>query len=159
MSVFSIRPAVMEDLPAVIALLEVVDDLHREALPWLFRKVEDRSRTQFLEDYVSQPDRTMLVAMTSKNELAGVLYMLIRSASRAPIVLPALVAEIDSLVVDRSARRQGVGTRLVRAALQWARDQGAARTELGVYEFNDEARAFWESVGFQTLSRRMVARF
>jgi GNAT superfamily N-acetyltransferase len=49
------------------------------------------------------------------------------------------------------------GVRLVQAALQWATDNGATRTELGVYEFNEAARAFWASLGFETLSRRLVA--
>jgi GNAT superfamily N-acetyltransferase len=82
--------------------------------------------------------------------------MFLRPAARAPIVQPAVVAEIDALVVSPSGRRQGVGSRLVRAALQWAADHGATRTELGVYEFNEAARAFWASVGFETLSRRLV---
>jgi hypothetical protein len=34
-------------------------------------------------------------------------------------------------------------------------DVHATRTELGVYEFNEEARIFWESMGFATLFRRM----
>ena len=51
-----------------------------------------------------------------------------------------------------------VGKRLVQVAIQWARDVGATRTELGVYEFNESARAFWESVGFETLSRRLVVQ-
>ena len=30
------------------------------------------------------------------------------------------------------------------------------RTELGVYEFNEPARRFWATTGFETLSRRLV---
>ena len=45
---------------------------------------------------------------------------------------------------------------LVEAALAWARLAGATRTELGVYDFNEGARAFWASLGFQVLSYRMV---
>jgi GNAT superfamily N-acetyltransferase len=152
----AIRRAVIEDLPAVIAMLREVDDLHREALPWLFRRVDHAALGGFLEDYITKQDRTMLLATSPEGPL-GVLYIFIRQPARAPIVQPAVVAEIDALVVSPSARRQGVGSRLVRAALQWGADRGATRTELNVYEFNEAARAFWASVGFETLSRRLVA--
>jgi GNAT superfamily N-acetyltransferase len=153
----TIRRAVMEDLPAVIAMLDEVDDLHRKALPWLFRPIDEAGLAGFLEDYISKQDRTMLLATTPEGALAGVLYVFMRQHARAPIVQPTLIAEIDSLVVGHSVRRQGVGTRLVQAALQWAADNGATRTELGVYDFNGAARAFWASVGFETFLRRLVA--
>lgn len=152
----TIRRATKADLPAVIAMLDEVDELHRTALPWLFREVDQPQTNDFLEGYCSELDRTMLLA-TEDGSLAGVLYMFLRQPARAPIVRPTLVAEIDTLVVGHAFRRRGVGKRLVEAALQWARDNGATRTELGVYEFNDAARAFWASLGFQTLSRRLVA--
>ena len=69
---------------------------------------------------------------------------------------PAVVAELDSLAVSQRFRRQRIGTRLVEAALDWAKAAGASRTELNVYEFNEPARAFWASFGFETLWRRLA---
>jgi diamine N-acetyltransferase len=151
-----IRRAVMADLEAVGALLEDGDDLHRSALPWLLRRVDGPPLTDFLEAYVSKHDHAMFLAVAPGGSLAGVLYMFLRQPSRAPIVKPTVVAEIDALVVNGAFRRQHIGTRLVEAALDWARVSEATRTELGVYEFNETARAFWASIGFQTLSRRLV---
>lgn len=151
-----IRRACETDLAGVIALLDEVDDLHRRALPWLFRHLDGANQTQFLEPYVSKDDHAMFLAVADDGTLVGVLYMFLRQPGRAPIVRPTLVAEIDTLVVKSSCRRQGLGKRLVEAALRWAYTSGATRTELGVYEFNDATRAFWTSVGFQTLSRRLV---
>jgi GNAT superfamily N-acetyltransferase len=98
----------------------------------------------------------MFLALAPDGSLSGALYMFLRQTGRVPIVKPAIVAEIDSLVVGRAFRRRHVGTRLVQAAVDWANGCGATRTELGVYEFNEPARSFWASVGFQTLSRRLV---
>lgn len=151
-----IKRAALADLPAAIAMLDEVDELHREALPWLFRQVDEPRPQGFLEDFVSQSDRTMLLA-TEGGTLAGVLYAFLRQPARAPIVRPTVIAEIDTLVVGHAFRRRGVGKGLVQAALEWATHKGATRTELGVYEFNEAARAFWASQGFQTLSRRLVA--
>lgn len=151
-----IRRAVEADLEGVIGLLDEIDELHRRALPWLFRQIDGANQTQFLQPYVSKSDHAMFLAVAADGSPAGVLYSFLRQPARAPIVRPTLVAEIDSLVVKAPYRRQGLGKRLVEAALRWAHASGATRTELGVYEFNDAARAFWTSVGFQTLSRRMV---
>ena len=146
----------MADLEAVGALLQDLDDLHRGALPWLLRHVDGPPLTDFLEPYVSKDNHAMFLAVASEGSLAGVLYMFLRQPARASIVAPTVVAEIDTLVVNGAFRRQHIGTRLVQAALNWASVSGATRTELGVYEFNEQARAFWASVGFQTLSRRLV---
>jgi len=150
-----IRRATGEDLGSVSALLDDVDDLHRHALPWLFREVDDPLYIDFLEPYVSKPDHAMFLAV-EQDAVAGALCMFLRQPARAPIVRPTVVAEIDTLVVRASSRRRNIGSRLVNEALQWAARSGATRTELGVYEFNEPARAFWASVGFTTLSRRMV---
>ena len=152
----TIRRAVIADLGAVMALLEDGDNLHRDALPWLFRQVDGPPLTAFLEAYVSKTDHAMFLAAAPDGSVAGVVYMFLRQPSRAPIVKPAVVAEIDALVVASAFRRQRIGTRLFEVALRWANDSGATRTELGVYEFNEPARAFWASVGFRTLLRRLV---
>lgn len=152
----TIRQAVAADLQNVIALLDEVDELHRRALPWLFREVDSPNQTEFLEAYVSKPDHAMFLAVVPDASLVGVLCTFIRQPARAPIVRPTLVAEIDTLAVTSALRRHGIGKRLVEAALVWAKAAGATRTELGAYEFNEAALAFWASVGFQTLSRRLV---
>jgi GNAT superfamily N-acetyltransferase len=152
----SIRRAVVADLEAVMVLLEEVDDLHRSALPWLLRRIDGPPLTDFLEAYVSRHDHAMFLAVAPDGGLAGVLYMFLRQPARAPSVKPTVVAEIDTIVVNGAFRRQHIGKRLVEAALIWASVSGATRTELGVYEFNEAARAFWASMGFQTLSRRLV---
>jgi ribosomal protein S18 acetylase RimI-like enzyme len=152
----TIRRAVIADLAAVGALLQDLDDLHRGALPWLLRRVDEPPLTDFLEAYVSKHDHAMFLAVAPEGSLAGVLYMFLRQPARASIIAPTVVAEIDALVVNGAFRRQHIGTRLVQAALNWASVSGATRTELGVYEFNELARAFWVSIGFQTLSRRLV---
>jgi len=156
MSELVIRRAVRADLSALPTLLDEADELHRRALPWLFRQVEGIEQTAFREVYLSDPAHAVFLAQVGADSFAGVIYAFLRPLPRAPIVRPATVAEIDLLVVKSSVRRQGIGKRLVSAALDWANQHGASRTELGVYEFNEPARAFWASLGFAPLSSRLV---
>ena len=151
-----IRQAVTTDIPALVALLDELDDLHREAMPWLLQEFDGPGSREFIEPFLSKPDHAALVAEVPSQGIAGLLLVLVRDVSPVPIVRPARVAELDTLVVGSAFRRRGIGKALVEAGLRWAHDAGAARTELGVYEFNESARAFWSSVGFETLSRRLV---
>jgi ribosomal protein S18 acetylase RimI-like enzyme len=152
----TVRRAGLADLASVHALLDQVDELHARALPWLLRRVDAPPSDDWLRAFVVESDHAALLAHASDGTPVGLLLCLIREPGRVSIVRPARVAEIDTLVVDSSFRRQGVGKTLVRAALEWARDSGATRTELGVYEFNDDALRFWHAMGFETLSRRLV---
>lgn len=63
-------------------------------------------------------------------------------------------AEILTLAVRPSARRQGLGARLVRAATDRAAASGAARLFLEVAEDNVPARALYGALGFEPAGRR-----
>ena len=162
----TIRRAVIEDLPAAIAMLVEVDDLHRKALPWLFRQLDEPRLAGFLEDYVSKRDHTMLLATTSEGALAGVLYMFMRQPARAPIVKPTrgdkiyfVTKRINTGSESGTAMQTENGSILDQTITTIGTILGPELDQimLSVYEFNETARAFWASVGFQTLSHRLVA--
>ncbi len=149
----AIRPAVTADLPRMEKLLDDIDELHREALPWVFAK---RAEPRLVDAFVSEADHAAFIA-ESAGTLAGLTFLFVREIGGG-VVRPARMATLDTLVVGTRFRRQGIGRRLVEAGIAWAHDVGANRVELGVYEFNGPARAFWESVGFTTMWRRMCCR-
>ncbi|MFQ6077792.1 MAG: GNAT family N-acetyltransferase [Thermodesulfobacteriota bacterium] len=62
----------------------------------------------------------------------------------------------DNLAVKQNFRRSGVGRSLIKRAHQWAVDKGLAQVELNVWEFNEGAIAFYEKLGYKTMSRKMV---
>ena len=47
------------------------------------------------------------------------------------------------------ARRQGVGTALMQAAVDWARDAGVRKLELHVFPWNEAAIALYDGFGFE----------
>jgi RimJ/RimL family protein N-acetyltransferase len=52
------------------------------------------------------------------------------------------------LMVARGYRRRGIGTALLTAAAEWARDVGIAKLELHVFPWNEPAIALYEKCGF-----------
>jgi RimJ/RimL family protein N-acetyltransferase len=52
------------------------------------------------------------------------------------------------LMVAATHRRRGIGTALLQAAVDWARDSGVRKLELHVFPYNDGAIALYEQFGF-----------
>jgi ribosomal protein S18 acetylase RimI-like enzyme len=135
-------------------LFDEVEELHRIALPAIFKKPDEPRASAYLDEYIASPGKIALVA--DEGTLVGLVFAYVRESKPAPVVRPALLAEIDTLVVRQASRRRGIGRALVQGAVAWAREQSVDRIELGVFQFNEPARAFWQSVGFEILSLRMV---
>jgi GNAT superfamily N-acetyltransferase len=152
----AVRIAELGDAPVIEALLDYIDELHRAALPRILQQTDEPRPAEFLGRFLTQAGCVALVALVDVDpEPVGVLLACVREVAADPIVIRTRVAEIDTIVVTPLRRRQGIALALVGAAMEWARANGATRVELGVYEFNQAARAFWQSGGFETLSRRL----
>jgi ribosomal protein S18 acetylase RimI-like enzyme len=64
----------------------------------------------------------------------------------------ALDCNLEDLFVEESARRSGLGQRLVVAAIERATQRGCYRVELDVNEANSPAVALYEKLGFSSFS-------
>jgi GNAT superfamily N-acetyltransferase len=145
--VFTVRGARPDDYAESVPLLDAIDRLHWENVPWLLREMDGpaRSREEF-EELVAGPDSVVLVA--EAQGLVGLALGVMRDAPAFPVFVRQRWGVLDNLVVAPAWRRRGVGARLVREIEKWAAGQGAKFTELGVYEFNDGARRFYEKLGY-----------
>jgi ribosomal protein S18 acetylase RimI-like enzyme len=56
---------------------------------------------------------------------------------------------VHDLVVDESARRSGIGTRLAEEAARWLESKGAPRVMLWTAEKNPNAQRLFERLGFR----------
>ncbi|QNE33358.1 GNAT family acetyltransferase [Sphingomonas sp. NBWT7] len=63
------------------------------------------------------------------------------------------------LAVDPTARRGGLGRRLMAAAEAWLRARGVAKLQLMVRDGNDTARLFYASLGMEPQPVAVFGRF
>jgi len=95
---------------------------------------------------------------------AGAVFLVARHLDRiigtgALINRPNGAAEVVRMSVAADWRRQGIGTRLLRAALVEAYRRGATRATLEVRENNRAARAMYEKHGFVMVAQRFIAGY
>lgn len=137
------------------ALLAQVDELHRVNEPWIFHQPESAPRPQeFFDELLANEGSTILVA-EAKGELAGAATVMMRSAPDFAVFINQSWGVLDNIAVVSSWRRRGVGRALTRAAERWALGRGAKWLELGVYEFNTQARAFYQALGYSPVSTKL----
>jgi ribosomal protein S18 acetylase RimI-like enzyme len=150
-----IRAATEKDAEDLSRLLIEVNDLHADALPQIYRRVEANGPTaDFLRGQIAADGNYFFIAERA-GEVVGYTSLRLHQAASVPVLVPRRSIAIDTVVVSRAYRRLGIGEALVRRAHAWAAEQGIDQVELVVAEFNAAAIGLYEKLGYATVWRRM----
>ena len=63
--------------------------------------------------------------------------------------------DIDEFCVDEACRHQGVAREMMDFVKAYAKEKGFSKIELNMWEFNRDALACYEALGFSTYRRYM----
>lgn len=96
----------------------------------------------------------MLLA-TADGSPVGYLWLEDQSRPASPFKNPTHVLSLNHISVDPQFRRLGVGRSLYRAAEREAEERGVNRLEMDHWTFNEDAAAFFGSLGFESFNIRM----
>ena len=150
-----IRPALSADLEGVIDVFAETDLLHAAAQPDIFRQPQDSSSIRsFYQGQFLLPDAYLLVA-DLQGEIVGGLLAVVKEAPLAAILKPRRWLSISNIAVKPAYRGLGIGQALMEQAQTLARQLNLHAVELTVWEFNSDARRFYERLGYQTNRRVM----
>lgn len=150
----TIRRARLDDYDGARRLMDGLDALHRDRLPRVFTVPSDQPRSEaFFADLLNREDSAVFVA--DAGHLVGVAVGLMRAAPEFPVFIQQRWGVLDGLVVDPAWRRRGIGKLLARSVEVWAIGLGAPWVEVNVYEVNDEARRFYEALGYLPFSTKL----
>jgi ribosomal protein S18 acetylase RimI-like enzyme len=149
-SVFSIRPAVVEDAAALSAFAERVfmetfaKDNTPEDMDIYLRSVFS---LELQAQEIAEPDGLILLAFADANRLAGYAHL---TRTEAPSSLSGTDSlELKRFYVAHEWHGRGVATTMMREVLEQAKRRGARTLWLGVWEHNARAIAFYRKVGFR----------
>lgn len=152
----SIRRAHSEDRPAIEELWREVDRVHARIQPGFFRPADGPPRSNaFIMDALHNDDEIVLLAIAAGAPV-GLVHAQLFDTPGTPTLRPCRRVHIEDLVVTQKWRRRGVGRRLMAAAASWARAHGARQVVLTVWDGNEAARRFYDSLGYRDLSRTLM---
>jgi phosphinothricin acetyltransferase len=149
-----IRQASLDDLDAIEFLWREMMDFHIAIDDYftLIPEAETNHRT-YMTDLLQDESKRVFVADDAGNILG---YLVAEVNTYPPIFVHKNYGHIGAISVSDSARRQGLGRKLLEAALDWFREQNLRRVECGVAVNNPVSQGFWEAMGFRGIIEHRV---
>ena len=149
-----IRFAEEKDLDQINELRKQVNVLHTAAEPEIFKPGFPAELRDCVHTILNDPEKK-IVAAESNGAICGFAILHHIHKPETPYMFVREYLDIDEFCVDQSYRRQGIGSELIRYIRAYAKETGFHRIELNMWEFNQDALAFYESSGFETYRRYM----
>jgi ribosomal protein S18 acetylase RimI-like enzyme len=136
---FHVRRATLDDLPALVRLLDALFSIEADFTP-----DPERQRDGLLL-LLADPERCAVRVA----ERAGVVIGMVTGQLVVSTAEGGLSALVEDLVVDAQARGVGVGAALLREIEGWARGRGATRLQLLADRDNAPALGVYARMGWR----------
>jgi len=149
MAEFIIRPATLADAAVLGELGALLVRAHHDFDPQRFMRPLpgiEKGYGRFLTSQIGQEDAIVMVA-EADGEVGGYVYATLEDRSWRE--LRDACGYIEDIVVRESARRSGVATMLMNAAIEWLRNRGAPRVLLLTATPNAGAQELFTRLGFR----------
>lgn len=144
----TIRRAEEKDIPEILGLLTQVLTVHHEIRPDLFKGNTTKYNERELRALLSLEDRPVFVYEDDSGKVRGYGFCVIQTHPADNILTDIKTLYIDDLCVDESFRGTGVGKAIYSHIVGFAKETGCHNITLNVWEGNDRAKAFYDSLGF-----------
>ena len=144
----TVRYAAREELPRVNELRGMVNELHAQGRPDIFRPGFCEELRQRIYTLFDAPDYGVIVACDGETICGFAIAQYVDRPASA-YLRPMRLYHIEEFGVDEAARRRGAGTALLAFCKAEAARLGFDRLELDVWLFNEDAQQFYRAAGFQ----------
>ncbi len=142
------------ELAQVNRLRKQVNDLHANGKPEFFRQGFSEELQNYIYKIYEDSHERIVVCKNGETVCAfAILSFVFKPESQYTNERKYL--EINEFGVDENCRRQGIAAKMIDFIRDFAKHKGFERIELNMWEFNSDALAFYEAVGFSTYRRYM----
>lgn len=143
-----IRAAAPQDVDILSRLQRQADEVHARLMPDFFQLPP----TEGDKAPPLGPGFTVLVADAPAGVVGYVAVKVVETPVN-PAMTPRRRAYVDTIVVDAAHRGRGIGTALMRAAADWARERQVAEMVLTVWSHNGAAEALYRRLDYEPIAR------
>ncbi len=144
----NIRRAKDSDLKEINELLAQVDLVHHIIRPDLFNIGNKYTDEQVLE-IIKNEKTPVFVAVDENDKTMGYAFCMFKQHLTEEFLTDIKTLYIDDLCVYEHLRGQHVGRALYDYVCNFAKENGCYNITLNVWEGNDSAKRFYESVGMK----------
>jgi ribosomal protein S18 acetylase RimI-like enzyme len=147
----SIRDAIAADHAFIFELSPRLAEVAK--LPWHSDNVMRKMQDDYIAEMLAQ---TSIPRITLIAEKGGESIGFIHACSHKDEISGEACGTVPLLAVSPSAQGMGIGQLLMNAAEVWAKEQGYRLLHLEVFANNDNARGFYQKLGFQAETLHMI---
>lgn len=140
-----IRDMESKDYPEIDRLMKELHELHVKGRPDLYTELEHPYSREEFEKIVSNPEIIAILA----EEKSVVIGLCIGTLRKKSGMVEMKTMYIEDLIVDRNFRGKGIASQLYEEMEERGRNTGAKRLDLMVWEFNSNAKRFYEKQGMR----------
>ena len=153
-----VRYATRDELERVNELRKIVNEVHCNGRPDIFKGGFCKELQEFIYT-LWENDNSDVIVVIREGKICGFACVDYVEKPESPYNLARRFYHINEFGVDENYRRQGVATELFDFIKKEATAKNFDKVELDMWEFNDGALKFYESVGFKTFRRFMEFKF
>ena len=140
------RRALEKDIPQMHELLRQVNLIHHLGRPDLFKK-NNKYTDEELKIILKDNKRPIFAAVDDNDVMFGYAFCVHQEHPNDNLLTDIKTLYIDDLCVDENRRGEHIGKQLYECVLGWAKNEGYYNVTLNVWNCNESAMKFYESVG------------
>jgi diamine N-acetyltransferase len=147
------REATRNDYDVVHQIQQQVHEFHTKERPDHYKMADTTLDREYFNNLIDG-ENTKVFLLEEEQPIAYSIITIQHTKER-PILIPKKVVYMDDFGVDRKYRGKGLGKQFFAKIVEFAKSIEADSLELSVWEFNEDAIKFYESMKLETKMRRM----
>ncbi|MBE6038550.1 MAG: GNAT family N-acetyltransferase [Anaerofustis stercorihominis] len=145
----NIRRAETKDMERINDLLYQVELVHHNGRPDIFKCGAKKYTDEELTAIINNDNTPIFVYEDDNGIVQGYAFCIFQQYVNSNLMTDIKTLYIDDLCVDENVRGQKIGTKLYNHVVDFAKEQGFYNVTLNVWELNQSAKKFYESLGLK----------
>ena len=150
-----IRRAEERDIPKVGLLLNQVLNVHASKRPDIFKTCSRKYNDDELKNIFKDNKTPVFVYEDDDGDISGYAFCVLEDMGNSGSLNYIKTLYIDDICVDENKRRGGIGKALYEHCKVYAKEHDCYNITLNVWELNENAMAFYQSLGMKPLKTEM----